>query len=185
MTAEQRKLTSKTIRGLFPSVTDEQIVLVNERLGALEYNRAVAVIKTHAANHNFLDLPALFEGFRADAAKHEAWKKNREKIRVVDWMRQQLNARGDTSHVGHNDGEVIQAWYSQSWSAIGNDPASELYGKNWARKKIYHDAINACVEVGIDMPSAVAIGEACVDLPSGGTVSAPREVFPGVIGAVA
>ena len=57
------------VRGLFPAVTDEQLAVVGERIRRCEYVRVVRVIKDHAATHQWLHMPALAEGLRADAAR--------------------------------------------------------------------------------------------------------------------
>src|SRR3712207_868072 len=55
------------LKGIFPTVTDEQSLLVAEMVRPLPLKAARDVLKDHAKRHQWLDLPQLRHGLSAAA----------------------------------------------------------------------------------------------------------------------
>lgn len=76
----------KLLKGLFPSITPQQLELIGETLPNYDSRNVAAVFKTHAAQHQFLDIPQLREGLRASEESRRQRIRESRLERTIDWL---------------------------------------------------------------------------------------------------
>lgn len=69
MTNHESQSLGKTVKGLFPQATPEEVLLAMEHLSALPFGPALAAIKAHRSHHDYLSHKSLREGIAAEHAK--------------------------------------------------------------------------------------------------------------------
>ena len=165
------KQFAKLMKGLFPTITREQIDVIASHAIGLPMARACAVAKTHSISHSFLDMPQLIEGLRQAWLSHEKKKDNERNETIIYFVRRTARERGDTIFDGKEDMDVLRAHFTEAWIGIkeGNaDPG----GKEFARGTIYTHCLSAAEQIGMDGADAMALAEEVVDLPTGQKVEA-------------
>jgi hypothetical protein len=87
MTITELSMLLKALKGLFPEVTAEQAALIAETARGMHYNRALAVLKTHARQHDFFSTKGLTEALNGDHKKAELIRTKSAEQRIIDWLR--------------------------------------------------------------------------------------------------
>lgn len=140
MTTDEAKRFSKTLKGLFPNSTDEQMSLIAVRIRGYNYGRSLAVLKTHASSHAYLNVPALMEGLRADFSRTQERRKEESSRRTIDWIRDGILSREGRSddYLRMTDVEMINRHYDGCVRAVEEGGAATV-GKEFALAKIKAD----------------------------------------------
>jgi hypothetical protein len=148
---------SKTANQLWPSINPTLGALLRDMLTPYDFKRALAVVKTHRMNHEFIDLPQLRLGLEADRESADARKKRRDSERIVDWIRRTL----PVTHANQDDGNVIRAHFQGCWGAVESGGA-ERGAIDEVRGMIRGHARTAFVELGWPAKDADERSDECV-----------------------
>lgn len=113
MTKDDAKHLVKTVRGIFPTVTPEQGTLLADWFEPYNFQHALAVVKTHRAQHEFLDFPQLHEALKAaEESRKQRISKGRSG-RILDWL-----ITTDTRYRSMNPIEALQRHFSACRDSI-------------------------------------------------------------------
>lgn len=178
MNRDENKRFIALVKGLFPTLTREQIELIGAKAMPFEFRAAIAVARTHRAQHEFLDFPQFFEGLRADAARRAARAAASRRERIVDGLRRLARTQwGIADYESLNDQSVIIEHYGKCWSSLSASDIEDL-GKRSMRAVMYEAARTALTEIGLPDDEAEALAREIVGVGPG------ERIMGGAVAAV-
>lgn len=170
----------KTIKGLFPTATKEQLEQVGIMLLAYLPSRAMAVIRTHATRHQYLDIPQLNEALRSDDSKHRA---GRTRERIVDGLRRLARTEwGIQTYHGMDDEKVLLCHYGNAYAEV-RDSGCERLGLDFARTLILDACRTGFSELGKTLAEADELARLVVELGPKEKISSAYFVVEGSVAA--
>lgn len=111
----------------------------------MNFQRAVAVLKTHARLHEFFSIPQITAGLQADNEKIKTMRRDAIKERVVDWLR-----RSDPfTYNGESDLAALQKHFRAAAEEVGRK-CDDQRGRDRALKMILSHGRAALHEIGFD-----------------------------------
>jgi len=158
MTKTESTNLAKTATQFWPSINPTLSALLRDMLIPYEFKRALAVVKTHRMNHEFLDLPQLRLGLEADRELAWARRQKRDSERIVDWIRRTLPA---SYPADQDDRNVIRGHFQACWEAVETGGADQV-GIDDVRGMIRGHARTAFGELGWPMKDAAEWADECV-----------------------
>jgi hypothetical protein len=170
MINEHAKRVLKLAKGLFPALTTDQAELLLDRLKPYDVQRALAVVRTHAANNEWLSIPKLLQELKNDDMKFTQRRRDKADITCAAWLRtddyRSFAARGAVNPRG-SDWQILFDHFSQSWQAVEQNTSSTSEGKAAARIMIRAHARRALIDAGFSDEDAAEFADGVVALAPG------------------
>lgn len=152
MTKNDAHSVTKEAKGLFPTLTPEQLKLVAEIVAPYRFDRATAILKTHRINHpEFMHFGQLTEALRGDAEKHSDRRREFAAEKMVQGIRRMARGQwGILEYENLSDLEVIRKHFGHLRSCITDDNiVLRLY--------VFKHVRIALEEIGIDNADAIEV----------------------------
>ncbi len=159
--------TTALLKELFPQVTKGQLDLVGDLIRNHSRGRAMAVIRAHRCEHEFLSFPGLKTALQADFEKYDTSRQARRKERIVDAIRYLARAKwGIQGYEGMTEEALILNHYAKCWQHVSeNSPGPS--GLKYVRCMIFDTVREAFLEIGKTWDEAVELARMVVELSDG------------------
>lgn len=146
MTSHELARFIKLARDLFPQATLSEVALVAETAGQMQFNRSLAVLKTHKRRHDFFSVKGLTEALHGDHQKAIAIQTARKDEKVIDWVRKQYAV-----HL-YSDIDALREHFQLCAGKIRHEGNED--GRSEAYRVLYGHAVMALEQIGMDHADA-------------------------------
>lgn len=155
------KDAKKSIKGLFPSATPDQVDMAGEMLDKIPPAIAWSVLKTHKINHEFIEFSMLAEAIRTAHSRRKLDESSAENERMVDGIRRLARESwGISDYASMADEAVIMAHFESLFRSAPDGECPPMQLQLW----IFQKCRQALLEIGRSAADASEIAESIVGL---------------------